>query len=418
MSNTSTPAKQIGRGERGQTLIMVAAMLPVLLGVTGLAVDVGMLYHHKRRMQTAADAGALAGAHEMWRSRLTKIVPSGRTESGTNGFSHGGSTVVNVYHPPISGYYIGNTRYVEVQIQQPSPTYFMSIFGFNDVDINARAVAGAGANGQHCIYALDPSMPSAFRADSSSILDANCGVMVNSTSSSAMHLTSSANVTASVVNVHGDYVQESSSVVTPTPNTYVDTEADPLSYLQPPTYSGCNHTNWERDSGTHTLNPGVYCNGIRLKNDARANLNPGEYIILGGGITLESNAWIVGTDVFFYLTGSSTYPYKPLDFQSSAQVRLKAPTTGPYAGILFFQDRTMASYHENRLASSVNSFIEGAVYLPTQVLVLESSTTLDAAYTIIVARNIRMQSSANFKVRSNYSSLSGGSPIKKLTLVE
>ena len=78
----------------------------------------------------------------------------------------------------------------------------------------------------------------------------------------------------------------------------------------------------------------------------------------------------------------------------------------------------MAPHHENRFASSMNSFIEGAVYLPTQVLRIESSTTLDAAYTIIIARNIRMESSANFKVRSNYSSLSGGSPVKKLTLVE
>ena len=83
---------------------------------------------------------------------------------------------------------------------------------------------GRAPTAQHCIYALDPSMPSAFRADSSAQLDANCGLMVNSTSSSGMHTTSSANVTASVVNVHGNFVKESSSVINPTPNTYVDTE--------------------------------------------------------------------------------------------------------------------------------------------------------------------------------------------------
>ena len=119
MMNTSAPATDHRRGERGQTLIMVAAMLPVLLGVTGLAVDVGMLYHHKRRMQTAADAAAIAGAHEMLRNRVTQIVPSGRAQSGTNGFTHGGDITVNVYHPPITGYYVGNNRYVEATVQRP-----------------------------------------------------------------------------------------------------------------------------------------------------------------------------------------------------------------------------------------------------------------------------------------------------------
>src|SRR5687768_4637853 len=117
-------------GQRGQTLVMVASLLPLLLGVTGLAVDVGLLYHHKRRMQTAADAGALGGAHEMSRNRLTAVVPSGRAQAGSNGFTHDGTdTVVNIYHLPITGFYVGNTRYVEAQISQPSPTWFMQLFG-------------------------------------------------------------------------------------------------------------------------------------------------------------------------------------------------------------------------------------------------------------------------------------------------
>ncbi len=56
-------------GESGQTMIMVAILLPVMLGVSGLALDVGSLYSHKRRMQTAADAAALAGALEVNRGR-------------------------------------------------------------------------------------------------------------------------------------------------------------------------------------------------------------------------------------------------------------------------------------------------------------------------------------------------------------
>ena len=409
------------RSQRGQTLIMVAALLPLILGITGLAVDVGLLYHHKRRMQSAADAAALGGANEMWRNRTGTIVSLGRSQAAANGFTHAGTTVVNVYHPPVSGFYIGNNRYVEATITQPTPTWFMQLFGWTDVNVTARAVAGAGANGQHCIYALEESEPDGFRMDSSARVQANCGVTVNSTSSQALHTQSSAVMNATNVDVTGGYYRESSSSVTPAPNTGMLPDPDPLWYLDPPDASGaCNQTNWMRDSGTHFLNPGVYCNGINLKSSAIGRLNTGIYIIRGGGIKIESNAQMISEPggVMIYLTGTSTYPFKPLDFQSSGQVRLKAMTTGPYAGILFFADRTQSPSENHLVKSSVTTHFEGVLYFPRQMLTFESSTTTDAAYTMIIARKITMLSSAVLTVNANYGSLPGGSPLKKLTLVE
>ena len=50
---------------RGQVVMLTVLVFPVLLGFTGLALDAGYIYHVKRRMQTAADAGALGGAKEL-----------------------------------------------------------------------------------------------------------------------------------------------------------------------------------------------------------------------------------------------------------------------------------------------------------------------------------------------------------------
>ena len=47
--------------ERGATLITVALMLVVLLSFLALAVDVGAGYVERRRLQSVADAAALAG---------------------------------------------------------------------------------------------------------------------------------------------------------------------------------------------------------------------------------------------------------------------------------------------------------------------------------------------------------------------
>src|SRR5437773_3232247 len=57
-----------GRSESGSVIVLSAVMLTVLFGVMGLAIEVGAIYSVKRKMQTAADAGAKAGAIEIWNS--------------------------------------------------------------------------------------------------------------------------------------------------------------------------------------------------------------------------------------------------------------------------------------------------------------------------------------------------------------
>src|ERR1700730_14882192 len=49
-------------GRSGQILMLATIAIAVLLGFSALAVDVGLLYSTRRRLQTAADAAAIAGA--------------------------------------------------------------------------------------------------------------------------------------------------------------------------------------------------------------------------------------------------------------------------------------------------------------------------------------------------------------------
>ena len=57
--------KQKERNERGQSLIIVAFSIFVLMGFVGLAVDVGISYVDRVRARRAADAAALAAAGEL-----------------------------------------------------------------------------------------------------------------------------------------------------------------------------------------------------------------------------------------------------------------------------------------------------------------------------------------------------------------
>ena len=53
------------RNQQGSTVLIIALMLPVFLGFTALAVDVGQMMAVKAQLNNAAEAGALSGARSL-----------------------------------------------------------------------------------------------------------------------------------------------------------------------------------------------------------------------------------------------------------------------------------------------------------------------------------------------------------------
>ncbi len=62
-------ASRAGSHESGAVLALVAISLTVLLGVAAMSIDIGNFRAHRRQLQTAADAGALAGAAQLIQSQ-------------------------------------------------------------------------------------------------------------------------------------------------------------------------------------------------------------------------------------------------------------------------------------------------------------------------------------------------------------
>ena len=414
---------RIARGDRGSILILTALSMVTLTGFMGLALDVGSLYQHRRVLHTAADAGALGGGAEIYRGQTSLITASALAATAENGYAHGTDGVtVTVNHPPQSGFYVGDPAAVEVLITQPNPTFFMRVFGWTTIPVGARAVAWAGANDKHCIYGLEETDRDAFSYNSSARLEADCGLIVNSSDPRGTHLTSSANVSVDAASLTGAYVEESSSVLNAEHGIHTNVwprSPDPLGHLVPPPYGGCNVVDLELDRPAATLSPGVYCGKLTIKNNTVVTLTPGMYVIRGGPFSTESNAVVNGTGVTLFLTDSALYPFKPLSFQSSSVLDLSAPTEGPYAGILFYQDPDAGDEDViHRWESSSVHRLEGALYFPTQIVRFESSVRISAAYTLLVAREIIGDSNSFLDINADYSSLAGGSPLKRLTLVE
>src|SRR2546423_1443476 len=94
---------------RGKSLAMLILLLPVLLGMTGLVIDGGMLMAAQRQTQNAADAAALGAAMDLYRgatsSAALTTANSFVTNNGLSGvtlaLNAGSTNALNI--PPTQG---------------------------------------------------------------------------------------------------------------------------------------------------------------------------------------------------------------------------------------------------------------------------------------------------------------------------
>lgn len=373
--------RRVGQeGERGQVVPIVALAVVMLLGAAGMAVDTGYLRYMERVQQSAADSAAIAGANELAYPAANDVQAAARADAASNGFSNDGSNInVTVNNPPASGTYAGNVNAVEVIVQANHGMFFERILGVAAKSVTSRAVAVFGsANGAgNCIYALNSDID----MNSATINAPSCGIISNG----IMNLNSD-HITAASIGAVGAISTNSSTFPEASPSTAI-AAIDPCptiagcAYLtaNPPATSPCTVSNLSLNSATTTLNPGVYCQSVNM-NSSNVTFNPGLYVFTNG---LNANSTtMTGNGVTFYVLGSSFNA-------NSTTFNLTAPSTGNYAGILFFQPPVNTS--SANFNSSGGTGIQGAIYLPKGTLTTNS--TFDT-WLLIVAGDIHMNSSS------------------------
>jgi hypothetical protein len=390
-------------------LVTLMASTVAVLTFIGLAIDTGHLHLVKIRMQTAADAGALGAVLERKSNGAADVVAAARADAAYNGFTHGQNAVtVTVNTPPATGFYTGDATAVEVIVRQSVKTFFMALGGFHTMDVTARAVARRGPS-TTCMHVLDPAASSAVSASGGAVVQVNCGVQVDSSSNTALSVSGGARLTATQVNIVGNYSSSGGGIISPAPTIHVAAEPDPLAHVPAPAVGACNQTNYSVSSGqVRTISEGVYCGGISVSGGARLTLNPGTYILKGGGLSVSGGSYLTGAGVTFYNTFAAGYSYGAISLSGGTYNQLSAPTTGPLAGMLFFQDRNLTSGSASSLSGGATSRFDGALYFPKTAVTYSGGT--GTQYTIIVAKTLSF--SGGTTLNSNYSSLPAGPPVK------
>ena len=87
--NDACTLRRMGDGERGQTLVMVPALLGFLLAASALVIDMGNLYFSYQELLSATQAAAAAGGKAMTNGAVTSVITvvdqySGQSSSDYN----------------------------------------------------------------------------------------------------------------------------------------------------------------------------------------------------------------------------------------------------------------------------------------------------------------------------------------------
>jgi len=127
---TRSDEMMVHKKEKGQTIVLVVIVIFGLIAMAALMVDGGNAYFNRRDAQTAADAGALAGAYEFC---VNKEDP---TQEITN-------YVENQNHAVLENWYIdSDTGYLVVETSKEQSNFFAKIFGMPTTTVYATASAG------------------------------------------------------------------------------------------------------------------------------------------------------------------------------------------------------------------------------------------------------------------------------------
>ncbi len=388
-------AGRLRRSERGSIALKFAFAGPaiILLGVGGI--DLMAVHTAKGRLQSIADAAALAGA-----PALALATDGSAARERADAFVRGqmGDWVdAPTYEASYEILERGGQRAIRVLLRGHRTSFFANMLppgGWNFVGDATASTAGlvplcvliSGSNGAKLLNIRDSGQMKAPAC----LVHSNRDILVeggNITAASVQAVTTAA----------GSISPSASTGAAPIDDPFVDLDLERRGGI------GVLCTVIELanrvkvSSGVHYVPAGRHCGGIEASGAARVLLAPGEHFFLQGALTVKEDARLEGEDVVLFFDTASKF-----DFTDRALVNLDGRKTGPYAGIV------MGAMRGNRQdfiisADNVESLL-GVIYVPSARLIVEGDADVarDSAWTVIVAKEMQMKGSPSLFINADY----------------
>jgi hypothetical protein len=266
--------------------------------------------------------------------------------------------------------------------------------------VAARSVAGLIPDPFFCVYALDPIVDGGFINNGTAGFEANCGIMVNSSSPIAFQgLGTNACTTATFIGITGGEDISCSDARQTEPDTGIPSVVDPLAHLIEPNLAsispGTKYNATINGVSTIVYPPGMHSGAVHISGSDVVLFEPGLHVF-NNGLTI-SGGTVSGTGVTFF--NPNPTGTKGIDISGGAKVNVRAPTSGAYRGMLFWSSRS-APYRppHNKIArGGAGSTYSGAFYFPNEHFDwggTPDSAAANNTWQLIVARTVSVQGNA------------------------
>jgi hypothetical protein len=384
--------KKRDRRRRGAVIVWVAVSMIALLGCVGLALDTARVLLVAHELQTAADAGALAGA-QFVRTDAVLAMLSARSTTEAND-AEGDAILLpdNPGNDPggkvVLGRFDRETRTFTATLTAPNavkviacrttaqngalPLIFGPIFNVADANVKRQAIAMIGGGTGAGLIALNKTDRAALSISGTVTLEVDGGaIQVDSIDSRAIDTNGGPTINAPEINVVGDAAISSNTIYSGDVNPNSPYVPDPLAYLTAPNWEAMTDYGGVSVTGSSAkevqLEPGYYPQGISMTNNfGTLRLAPGIYVLDGPGLKVTGgNMYAHG--VMFYVKGTGVID---LEGNGVIQVTPIDPTkysypsgTEDYEGISFFQDSPSNTVKTaSKLVGTNDMLLEGTLY--------------------------------------------------------
>lgn len=359
-----------------------------LLGFMALGLDVGLLFHEKRMAQTAADAAAVAAAEEASSGNSSNEQSVANAIAKLNGFDTtlSSNPAVVTLSTPATGNYAGSSSYIQAVVSKPFPTFFLAAFNHSDslLTVSARAVAGGGLSSPTCVCVEAPTGQGLSMSNNAGINAPYCGVTVDSSSSNAVGIVGSADLSALSLGTVSNTWDNSGNVNN---NGTISSTTKVIQGIQ----TACNPTvtapalpnglpcysnpinGWtaaNNYTGVFTLplsgettSGGIVCyTSLDTSDSASVTFSPGYTYYIQGNFNTGGGAPITGDGVTFYVGGT-------VNIANGVTSNLSAPMINNVPQTLFY-----ALGNSVTIQGGSNSNFSGLVYAPNAAVTLNNGT--------------------------------------------
>lgn len=411
MTGIASEPRRILKAREGNIALLTALALPVVLALAGAAIDFSRYHAGRAKLQEFADTLALRGAKE-----LSLVSMSDRSIVGAvNAAADAISQSLGLGEPQLTVSVNRDAASVTVSLSQPAPRMLLlasfSPYDARTLRVSAEAVVRGGQN--VCVVALKSDGDAINASDAANLSAHSCALLSNSVARSSIVVKDKALLEASLICSSGGFEGSPGGFSPRAPLTDCPPYEDPLANRSPPQVGPCAFNNVEvgflnaaKSMGTERLittrlTPGVYCGGLKIRDLAHVEFDPGIYVVKDGPLLVCKNSDLVGRDVGFYLTGDAA----TFLFDKHATVSLTAPKDGPMAGILFFEDRGAPADRNHVILSEDARTLLGTFYLPRGNLVIDTQNPVadQSAYTAIIARRLELKGKPTLMINADYS---------------